>query len=164
MEDPKSFSAPVTSLNDNTTSAKAVDDTNLAKVVSVSSEKSRHDGERKAGSERSDDTKYSIPKNAIEVDSEKPTDLEANVVGSRSLSTDGQELQKDDATVDPNVVDWDGPDDPTNPLNWPPWKIKTHIFLVSAITFIRLVTSNFDSHFLDPFGRSIHSATQGYCH
>ena len=137
MEDPKSFSAPITSFNGDTTSAKAVDDTHSAKAVSVSSEKSRHDSERKAESEQSDDTKYSVPKNAVGVDSEKPTDLEANRTSSHSLSTDDQKPQKDDETVDPNVVDWDGPDDPTNPLNWPAWKIKTHIFLVSAITFIR---------------------------
>ena len=41
-----------------------------------------------------------------------------------------------DSEVDPNIVDWDGPNDPMNPMNWPGWKIKIHIFLISAITFI----------------------------
>lgn len=32
-----------------------------------------------------------------------------------------------------NIVDWDGPDDPQNPLNWPTWKRMTQVGLASAI-------------------------------
>ena len=28
-----------------------------------------------------------------------------------------------------NVVDWDGPDDPQNPRNWPAWKRMTQVIL-----------------------------------
>lgn len=59
------------------------------------------------------------------------TDLEANTVSSGEKG--------DDRPHDPNIVDWEGHEDPKNPMNWPPWKIKLHIFLVSAITFIRYV-------------------------
>lgn len=36
-----------------------------------------------------------------------------------------------------NVVDWDGPDDPQNPMNWPAWKrfiqvILGSLFLLTA--------------------------------
>lgn len=31
-----------------------------------------------------------------------------------------------------NVVDWDGPDDPQNPRNWPTWKRMTQVILASA--------------------------------
>jgi hypothetical protein len=31
-----------------------------------------------------------------------------------------------------NVVDWDGPDDPQNPRNWPAWKRMTQVVLASA--------------------------------
>lgn len=34
-------------------------------------------------------------------------------------------------TRDPNIVDWDGPDDPENPLNWPIWKKCLHVAYVS---------------------------------
>lgn len=34
-------------------------------------------------------------------------------------------------TVDPNIVDWDGPDDPANPLNWSGPKKVLHIAYVS---------------------------------
>lgn len=37
-------------------------------------------------------------------------------------------------TADPNIVDWDGPDDPENPLNWPARKKWTHIILLATIT------------------------------
>lgn len=33
-----------------------------------------------------------------------------------------------------NVVDWDGPDDPQNPRNWPAWKRMTQV--VFATTFL----------------------------
>ncbi|KAK1573273.1 major facilitator superfamily transporter [Colletotrichum navitas] len=36
---------------------------------------------------------------------------------------------------DPNIVDWDGPDDPENPLNWSPLKKWGNITLLSIITF-----------------------------
>ena len=65
----------------------------------------------------------------------KSTDLEANV--SASSHTSESDQKKEDLAGDPNTVDWDGPDDPKNPMNWPAWKIKAQVFLVSAITFIR---------------------------
>ncbi|KAK1963933.1 major facilitator superfamily transporter [Colletotrichum sublineola] len=36
---------------------------------------------------------------------------------------------------DPNVVDWDGPDDPANPLNWSPLKKWANIVVLAVITF-----------------------------
>ena len=37
---------------------------------------------------------------------------------------------------DPNVVDWDGPDDAENPMNWPLAKKITAIGVVSLITLL----------------------------
>lgn len=31
-----------------------------------------------------------------------------------------------------NLVDWDGPDDPQNPRNWPAWKRMTQVVFASA--------------------------------
>ena len=31
-----------------------------------------------------------------------------------------------------SVVDWDGPDDPSNPMNWPAWKRLTQVIIASA--------------------------------
>lgn len=37
---------------------------------------------------------------------------------------------------DPNIVDWDGPLDPQNPLNWPLSKKVINITTISLITVI----------------------------
>jgi hypothetical protein len=37
---------------------------------------------------------------------------------------------------DPNVVDWDGPDDPANPMNWSSRKKVAAIGIVSLITML----------------------------
>ncbi|KAL2435320.1 hypothetical protein ABEF94_014931 [Exophiala dermatitidis] len=37
-------------------------------------------------------------------------------------------------TADPNVVDWDGPDDPENPLNWSPRRKWSNILLLAVMT------------------------------
>ncbi len=44
-------------------------------------------------------------------------------------------------TVDPDIVNWDGPDDPENPLNWPAKQKWMNIGLLSAITLLTLVPS-----------------------
>ena len=127
MEDPKSFSAPVTAFNDDTASIEKV----------LLSKESTDDHEGKADIGTKDNSTDSKPSGGVEVDTEKLADLEANVRGSSSASESNQKQEKCDETIDSNIVDWDGPDDPSNPMNWPPWKVKTHIFLVSSITFIR---------------------------
>jgi hypothetical protein len=33
--------------------------------------------------------------------------------------------------LDPNVVDWDGPDDPEHPLNWSKGQKNLHLVIVS---------------------------------
>lgn len=40
------------------------------------------------------------------------------------------------APRDPNVVDWEGPDDPSNPMNWSSSKKIASIGLVSLITML----------------------------
>ncbi|CEJ92117.1 hypothetical protein VHEMI07789 [[Torrubiella] hemipterigena] len=44
-------------------------------------------------------------------------------------STDGTEAP------DPNEVDWDGPDDPHNPRNWPVWRRAMVVGLITAVVF-----------------------------
>lgn len=52
--------------------------------------------------------------------------------------TDSKDIRKRDEqpAEDPNIVWWDGEDDPANPLNWTSLKKWTNIMLISAITFI----------------------------
>lgn len=37
---------------------------------------------------------------------------------------------------DPDVVDWDGPNDPENPLNWPESRKRINLLLLSVLTVI----------------------------
>ncbi|KAL6414012.1 hypothetical protein AUP68_03545 [Ilyonectria robusta] len=43
---------------------------------------------------------------------------------------------------DPNIVDWDGPDDPANPQNWSTGKKAMTVCLVSSITFVTPLASS----------------------
>jgi hypothetical protein len=50
-------------------------------------------------------------------------------IDNASISPPGEDREN-------NVIDWDGPADPENPLNWPRGKRVSHVALVSIITFI----------------------------
>ncbi|KAH7176770.1 major facilitator superfamily domain-containing protein [Dactylonectria macrodidyma] len=52
------------------------------------------------------------------------------------------ELEAAAAPQDPNIVDWDGPDDPANPHNWSRARKGGTIALVSAITFVTPLASS----------------------
>ncbi|KAJ5612944.1 hypothetical protein N7510_006138 [Penicillium lagena] len=49
---------------------------------------------------------------------------------------DGENQQKEKAPRDPNIVDWDGPDDPENPLNWTTKRKASATISISLITFL----------------------------
>ncbi|KAJ5956439.1 Major facilitator superfamily domain general substrate transporter [Penicillium viridicatum] len=49
-------------------------------------------------------------------------------------SVNDTDLSKPIELKDPNVVDWDGPDDPANPLNWPASRKNIHVVIVSIFT------------------------------
>ena len=40
------------------------------------------------------------------------------------------------AEADPYIVDWDGPDDPTKPINWPAMRKWKNLILVSILTLL----------------------------
>ncbi|TVY89012.1 Efflux pump [Lachnellula willkommii] len=62
-------------------------------------------------------------------------DIEA-VQRAHSRSTPSEHAE------DINIVDWEGPDDPENPMNWPSLKRWTHIMLVSAANFLSGLASS----------------------
>ena len=43
--------------------------------------------------------------------------------------------------LDPNIVDWDGPDDPANPMNWSKFKGLGHVAFISIFTLVVLVST-----------------------
>jgi hypothetical protein len=43
------------------------------------------------------------------------------------------------SAADPNIVNWDGPDDPENPMNWSLAKKMASIGIVSVLAFLSYV-------------------------
>ncbi|KAG6368200.1 hypothetical protein INS49_002401 [Diaporthe citri] len=43
---------------------------------------------------------------------------------------------------DPNIVWWDGPDDPENPMNWPSWRKVLTCTIISFLTFVTPLASS----------------------
>jgi hypothetical protein len=54
--------------------------------------------------------------------------------GPESIASAGS--SDEETEHDPNIVDFDGPDDPSNPMNWRVGKKWGMVFLISAITFL----------------------------
>ena len=65
-------------------------------------------------------------------------DLEKQSVHDNAASN---AVAREHPTKDPNTVDWDGPEDPENPMNWPLRKKITNIGIVSILTFLSYVFS-----------------------
>jgi hypothetical protein len=51
--------------------------------------------------------------------------------GHHQQSSEFDQTAVEQETKD-NIVDWDGPDDPQNPLNWPAFKRMTQVVLAST--------------------------------
>lgn len=60
------------------------------------------------------------------------SDAEKDVERGAVATTDDEAPERD-----PHAVDWNGPDDPENPMNWPFGRKAAAVGIVSAITFIR---------------------------
>ena len=48
---------------------------------------------------------------------------------SSTIENDNEKLP------DPNEVDWDGPDDPKNPRNWPTWRRAMLVTVITCVVF-----------------------------
>ena len=55
---------------------------------------------------------------------------------SPSISEKDLRESKAERTPDPNIVDWDGDDDPQNPLNWPSAKKWRNIAVVASLALL----------------------------
>jgi hypothetical protein len=65
-------------------------------------------------------------------------DIEKGADDGSMTSTD----EPEEPAPDSNVVDFDGPDDMENPLNWKFWKKWGMVMLISAITFLTPLASS----------------------
>ena len=67
-------------------------------------------------------------------DKDRGVDLEA--ASGRSTSSQKDREEPPSEAVDPNVVSWDGPDDPANPRNYPASTKWGYIAVLASITFL----------------------------
>jgi hypothetical protein len=69
-------------------------------------------------------------------------DLEKAVSRVRSQPLPGNDDHHPDPEEnDPDIVDWDGPDDPRNPMNWPRWMKVLNCAVISSYTFVTPLAS-----------------------
>lgn len=67
--------------------------------------------------------------------------------GSSCTTPDKLESATPKIETDPNVVDWDGPNDPENPRNWPVRFKWANIVIISILALITYVSRSFLSLF-----------------
>ena len=67
-------------------------------------------------------------------ESGRPDDVENGAHDNSASKADYNGLP--DEVKDPNIVSWDGPNDPANPINWPESLKWGNIAVIAAITFI----------------------------
>ena len=73
----------------------------------------------------------------------KDRTLEKDSTGANASDTK-KDLPDDDAIADPDVVDWDGPNDPANPRNWSQVRKTVDITLISlSVLYCNLATTMF---------------------
>ncbi|KAF8535122.1 putative MFS multidrug transporter [Trichophaea hybrida] len=83
-----------------------------------------------------------------EVETKKSQTLDAYISKEQSAATAPSIHSNHDQEIpsaeedDPNVVGWDGPDDPENPHNWPAWLKNVAVAIASAIVFITPLASS----------------------
>lgn len=82
-----------------------------------------------------DHSSASVTGSNMERDPEK-----ASVEGDPTETVKGPEVNSTPA--DPNIVDWDGPDDPENPMNWKTGKKGLMVGILSLLTLVTPLASS----------------------
>jgi len=87
---------------------------------------------------RDSDMETAIPPSFAE---KKSTDLENPSLKSEEEAANRTRTED----PDPNIVLWDGPDDPQNPMNFPSWRKWLITMTMAALTFTVTLTSSIQS-------------------
>ncbi|KAL4732531.1 hypothetical protein ACLX1H_001547 [Fusarium chlamydosporum] len=93
-------------------------------------------------------TRAASPTKMNDDESRREKDLEG---GSTSVEFD------EPAENDPNVVNWDGPDDPANPQNWSTKKKTITVMIVSSVTFVTPLASSIFAPSIEQVMTEFHS-------
>ena len=63
-------------------------------------------------------------------------------LSATAAAANGEKDEASDRHQDPNIVDWDGPNDPENPMNWPMSSKALSVGIVSTWTFLTPLASS----------------------
>ena len=88
-----------------------------------------------------------------------PTVLDKDIEkgGSRESISTTHDLEDEKAPADPNIVDFNGPNDPENPLNWKTSKKWGMVTLIAALTFLTPLASSMFAPGIPDIMREFHS-------
>jgi multidrug resistance protein len=86
-----------------------------------------------------------IPEHSFTRDIEKGAQSQtvSTHTDERTLSGDATSEQQQETPLDPNIIDWDGPNDPENPQNWAASRKWGIIAALGAVTLITPLASSF---------------------
>lgn len=99
-----------------------------------------HDEKTKVSADADADTKaFRSPSDDLEKGPVLPLPLLNNNGAAATTST---ATDDNGSTYDPNIVDWDGDDDPENPYNWPTWRKVVNCIIISLLTFVTPLASS----------------------
>ena len=81
----------------------------------------------------------------IEKGSKRDVSSTSSINGDRDVEKGGAletSEEKEEQPHDPNIVDWEGPDDPANPQNWTAGKKWSNIAILSFLTLLTPLASS----------------------
>lgn len=93
-----------------------------------------------AADEKSSSTRNHAAESSVDVDvdGDASRDIEKHELGTKNVAetTKANADASKEEEIDPNIVDYDGPDDPENPYNWTKTRKWINGGFLSALTFI----------------------------
>ncbi len=94
------------------------------------------------------------------INSSGEEDLEKGAAGEESKKAEESKKKKKKEEKDPNLIEWDGPDDPENPMNWAPRKKWIVTVMLGIMTFCVTFASSVFSNATVPVAELYHVSTE----
>lgn len=80
---------------------------------------------------------------------DRPLEQEHDATGD--LEANANDVMPGEEIKPTNAVGWDGPNDPSNPLNWSLFNRNLHVVIVSLFTLVALVVFPSSLLFVSPY-------------
>lgn len=119
----------------------------------TSDDPDRRDSAPEEEVEEKEETEGPVAEVRMGIADERDTDLEKG--GQQLKKEQSRRSMRSQKEKDPNLVSWDGPDDPNNPKNWSLKRKWAATVIVSLFTFISPVSSSMVAPALDDMARDL---------